>query len=82
MKFVPKGLTTEQKQLRLENFEDTLDFLNTVSDLLNIIIIVGLYGYGVFTFETVNIAKVKYKTVRFNVKMMLNAFFKLLRGVR
>jgi hypothetical protein len=89
-KFVPKLLTTEQKQLRLEVAQDMLDSANSDPEFLNIVTTVDesrAYGYDPET--NAQLSQWKHSTsprakrarqVRSTVKVMLTVFFDT-RGV-
>ena len=84
-KFVPKLLTAEQKQLRVEVSQDMLDSTNSDPDFLNTIITGDeswVYGYDPETKSQSSQWKhsssprpKKARQVRSNVKVMLTAFF-------
>ena len=84
-KFVPKMLTAEQKQLRVEVSQDMLDSTNSDADFLNTIITGDeswLYGYDPETksqssqWKQSSSPRPKMaRQVRSNVKVMLTAFF-------
>ncbi|XP_037499989.2 protein GVQW3-like [Rhipicephalus sanguineus] len=84
-KFVPKLLTVEQKQLRVEVSQDMLDFTSSDPNFMNTIITGDeswVYGYDPETkcqssqwkHSTLPKPK-KARQVRINVKVMLSAFF-------
>jgi histone-lysine N-methyltransferase SETMAR len=84
-KFVPKLLTMEQKQLRLEVSQDMLDYANSDPEFLNIVITGDescVYGYDPETKAQSSQSKhstsprpKKARQVRRNVKVMLTVFF-------
>ncbi|XP_037509168.2 protein GVQW3-like [Rhipicephalus sanguineus] len=84
-KFVPKLLTVEQKQLRVEVSKDMLDFTSSDPNFMNTIITGDeswVYGYDPETKSQPSQWKhstsprpKKVRQVRSNVKVMLSAFF-------
>ena len=84
-KFVPKLLTAEQKQLRVEVSQDMLDSTNSDPDFMNTIITgdeTWVYGYDPETKSqssqwqhSTSPRPKKARQVRSNVKVMLTVFF-------